>query len=88
MKKLLLALTLTISTILGAGFGTSSEDKDVILNNPFNGKQQRFMIGTATETGSYHKAGAKLQNGLKGAFLTSQISYGISRWKSCRLDNK
>lgn len=71
MKKLLLALTLTISTILGAGFGTSSEDKDVILNNPFNGKQQRFMIGTATETSSYYKAGTKLANYVKGAYAAT-----------------
>ena len=35
MKKLLLALTITISTIFVAGFVTSSEDKDVILNNPY-----------------------------------------------------
>ena len=68
MKKLILALVLTISTILGAGFGTSSEDKDVILNNPFTGKPNRFLIGTATETSSYYKAGTKLSNYLKGAY--------------------
>lgn len=71
MKKLLLALTLTISTMLSAGFGTSSLEQDTILTNPFNGKDQRFIIGTASETGSYHKAGTKLQNGLKGAFAAT-----------------
>ena len=76
MKKLLLALTLTISTILGAGFGTSSEDKDVILENPFNGKQQRFMIGTATETSSYYKAGSKLASNLKGAYAATTDGSG------------
>lgn len=71
MKKLLLALTLTISTIFGAGFGTSSEDKDVILNNPFTGKPNRFIIGTATETSSYYKAGTKLANYVKGAYAAT-----------------
>lgn len=71
MKKLLLALVLAISTMFGAGFGTSSEDKDVILNNPFTGKQQRFIIGTATETSSYYKAGTKLSNYLKGAYAAT-----------------
>ena len=71
MKKLILAAILAASTMFGAGFGTSSEDKDVILNNPFTGKQQRFIIGTATETSSYYKAGTKLANYLKGAYAAN-----------------
>ena len=30
MKKLTIAILLAVSTMFGAGFGTSSEDKDVI----------------------------------------------------------
>ena len=68
MKKLLLALTLTISTIFGAGFGQASVDADVMLNNPFTGKQNRFMIATGTEVSSYYKAGNKLSGNLKGSY--------------------
>ena len=71
MKKLLLAAILAASTMFGAGFGTSSEDKDVILSNPFTGKPNRFIIGTATETSNYYKAGTKLANYLKGAYAAN-----------------
>ena len=48
MKKLLITLALTASTIFAAGFGQASVEQDVQLDNPFTGKQSRFIVGTAT----------------------------------------
>lgn len=68
MKKLLLSCLLAASTMFGAGFGQASADTDVMLNNPFTGKQNRFMIATGTEVSSYYKAGNKLSGNLKGSY--------------------
>lgn len=68
MKKLLLSCLLAASTMLGAGFGQASVDTDVMLNNPFTGKQNRFMIATGTEVSAYYKAGNKLAGNLKGSY--------------------
>lgn len=76
MKKLLLTAILAASTMFGAGFGQSSVEQDIIMENPFNGKQQRFMIGTATETSSYYKAGSKLASNLKGAYAATTDGSG------------
>lgn len=38
MKKLILAGLLAIGCF-GAGFGSSSQEADITLENPFNGKQ-------------------------------------------------
>ena len=76
MKKLLITLALTASTIFAAGFGKASVEQDVQLNNPFTGKQSRFIIGTATETSSYFKAGSKLSSNLKGSYAATTDGSG------------
>ena len=68
MKKIMLAALIAVSTMLGAGFGQASVETDVLLNNPFTGKQNRFMIATGTEVSAYYKAGNKLSGNLKGAY--------------------
>lgn len=68
MKKLLLSCLLAASTMFGAGFGQASVETDVQLNNPFTGKQNRFMVATGTEVSAYYKAGNKLSGNLKGAY--------------------
>ena len=75
-KKLMLSCLMAASTMFGAGFGSASVDQDVILENPFTGKPQRFMIGTATETSSYYKAGSKLSSNLKGAYAVTTDGSG------------
>ena len=76
MKKLLITLALTTSTIFAAGFGQASVEQDVQLNNPFTGKQSRFIVGTATETSSYFKAGSKLSSNLKGSYAATTDGSG------------
>ena len=76
MKKLLITLALTASTIFAAGFGQASVEQDVQLDNPFTGKQSRFIIGTATETSSYFKAGSKLSSNLKGSYAATTDGSG------------
>ena len=71
MKKIVLLMMTLATFALSAGFGTSSEDKDIIMENPFTGKSQRFMIGTATETSSYFKDGTKLATYLKGGYAVT-----------------
>ena len=71
MKKIVLLLIAVTSLVFGAGFGTSSQESDVTLKNPFNGKDQRFIIGTASESGTYHKAGTKMERLLKGSYAAS-----------------
>ena len=68
MKKIMLAALIAVSTMLGAGFGKASVDNDVLMDNPFTGKQNRFMIATGTEVSAYYKAGNKLSGNLKGAY--------------------
>ena len=76
MKKLLIILALTASTIFAAGFGQASVEQDVQLDNPFTGKQSRFIVGTATETSSYFKAGSKLSSNLKGSYAATTDGSG------------
>ena len=76
MKKLLITLALTASTIFAAGFGKASVEQDVQLDNPFTGKQSRFIVGTATETSSYFKAGSKLSWNLKGSYAATTDGSG------------
>ena len=76
MKKLLVTLALTASTIFAAGFGQASVEQDVQLDNPFTGKQSRFIVGTATETSSYFKAGSKLSSNLKGSYAATTDGSG------------
>ena len=76
MKKLLITLALTASTIFAAGFGKASVEQDVQLDNPFTGKQSRFIVGTATETSSYFKAGSKLSSNLKGSYAATTDGSG------------
>jgi TRAP-type uncharacterized transport system substrate-binding protein len=68
MKKIIVAVLLTALTMFGAGFGTASTDADVLLNNPFTGKQSRFIVVTGTELSAYYKAGNKLISNIKGAY--------------------
>lgn len=67
IKKLIIGCLLGASTMFGAGFGSASVEQDVLMQNPFTGKSQRYIIGTTTETSSYYKAGSKLASNLKGA---------------------
>ena len=76
MKKLLITLALTASTIFAAGFGQASVEQDVQLDNPFTGKKSRFIVGTATETSSYFKAGSKLSSNLKGSYAATTDGSG------------
>ena len=76
MKKLLITLALTASTIFAAGFGKASVEQDVQLDNPFTGKKSRFIVGTATETSSYFKAGSKLSSNLKGSYAATTDGSG------------
>ena len=76
MKKLLIILALAASTIFAAGFGQASVEQDVQLDNPFTGKQSRFIVGTATETSSYFKAGSKLSSNLKGSYAATTDGSG------------
>ena len=76
MKKLLITLALTASTIFAAGFGKASVEQDVQLDNPFTGKQSRFIVGTATERSSYFKAGSKLSSNLKGSYAATTDGSG------------
>ena len=76
MKKLLIILALTASTIFAAGFGKASVEQDVQLDNQFTGKQSRFIVGTATETSSYFKAGSKLSSNLKGSYAATTDGSG------------
>lgn len=75
MKKLVLAGLLAIGCF-GAGFGSSSQETDITLENPFNGKQSRYIIGTATETSMYYKAGSKLAAALKGGYAATTDGSG------------
>lgn len=69
MRKLVLAALVAASTMFGAGFGSASNDPgNILLNNQFAGKQNRFIIVTGSGKSSYYKAGEKLVNVLKGAF--------------------
>ena len=68
MRKLVLSCLIAASTMFGAGFGTASVDKDIILQNPFTGKEQRYIIATGTEVSAYYKAGSKLAANLKGSY--------------------
>lgn len=75
MKKIILLLVAAITSIaFAAGFGSATQDADIKLKNPFNGKEEKYIIGTATETSSYYKAGTKLANYIKGYAATTDGS--------------
>ena len=76
MRKLVLAALVAASTMFGAGFGSASNDPDILLNNQFTGKQNRFIIVTGSEKSSYYKAGEKLVNVLKGTFNATSDGSG------------
>ena len=76
MKKIVLLMLAIACLAFGAGFGSASNDPDILLNNPFTGKQQRFIIVTGSEKSSYYKAGDKLQSNLKGAYNATSDGSG------------
>lgn len=79
MKKTLLAsaiMAVLSMSAFSAGFGSSSTEQDVTLNNPFTGKQNRFIIVTGSEKSSYYKAGDKLAGVLKGAYNATSDGSG------------
>ena len=58
IKKITLTLALTAAAFAG-GFGSNSNDKPQYLPNPDGGRNQ-YIICTASDTGSYFKAGKRL----------------------------
>ena len=68
MKKLITATLITMSTLFAGGFGTATTDTDIQLDNPFTGKQSRFIIASGTEVSAYYKAANKLSGNLKGSY--------------------
>lgn len=71
MKKIVLLLLAIAGLAFSAGFGTSSQEEDKKLVNPFNDKEYSFLIGTASESGTYHKAGTKAARLLENAVALS-----------------
>lgn len=71
MKKIVLLLLAIAGLAFGAGFGTLSQEEDKKLVNPFNDKEYSFIIGTASEAGTYHKAGTKAARLLENAVALS-----------------
>jgi len=67
----------------GMGFGTASKEKKVLLDAP-DGKKYEFVIGTASENGSYYKAGLRLEKTLNNtrAFTTD------GSWQNMELLNE
>lgn len=76
MKKLIIGCIIATSTMFGAGFGSASNDPDVMLNNPFTNKQNRFIIVTGSEKSGYYKAGTKMVDNLKGAYNATSDGSG------------
>lgn len=79
MRKILLASAITAVLSLNAfsaGFGSASNDPDVVLNNPFTGKQDRFIIVTGSDKSGYYKAGNKLVANLKGSYNATSDGSG------------
>lgn len=66
MKKLLLSSALVASLCVSASavsFGSSANDVDKTIN--VDGKEYRFLIGTASKTGKYYTAGNRLCTGIQ-----------------------
>ena len=76
MKKLIIGCIIATSTLFGAGFGSASNDTDIMLNNPFTNKQSRFIIVTGSEKSGYYKAGTKMVDNLKGAYNATSDGSG------------
>ena len=68
MKKLLIGTLVAASVAFSAGFGSASTDMDKTVDNPFTGKPSNFLIATASESGSYYKAGVKMAKQLQNAY--------------------
>ena len=68
MKKLLIGTLIAASVAFSAGFGSASTDMDKTIDNPFTGKPSNFLIATASESGSYYKAGVKMAKQLQNAY--------------------
>lgn len=76
IRKLTIGCLILVSTVFGAGFGSASNDPDILLNNPFTGKQNRFIVVTGSEKSGYYKAGDKLASNLKGAYNATSDGSG------------
>ena len=76
MKKLIIGCVIAASTLFGAGFGSASNDPDIMLNNPFTNKQNRFIIVTGSEKSGYYKAGTKMVDSLRGAYNATSDGSG------------
>lgn len=68
MKKIVLMLVTAFTVVFGGGFGTATTDTDVMLDNPFTGKQSRYIVASGTEVSAYYKAANKLVGNLKSAY--------------------
>lgn len=75
-RGLMISAMLVASTVFGAGFGSASNDPDILMNNPFTGKQDRFIIVTGSDKSGYYKAGNKLVANLKGAYNATSDGSG------------
>lgn len=68
IKNLLLVLMLVSGLSASAvSFGTSANDTDKLIN--IDGKDYKFVIGTASKTGKYYAAGNRICNGLSGCIV-------------------
>ena len=76
MKKLLLSTLAAASIALAAGFGSASTDMDKTVDNPFIGGKSNFLIATASESGSYYKAGVKMSKQLTNAYSATTDGSG------------
>ncbi len=61
MIKILATIALTTIVATAGGFGSSSKEQTQYLAGP-DGKNYKYVMCTASDTGSYYKAGRKLRN--------------------------
>lgn len=76
MKKILLSTLFAASVAFSAGFGSASTDMDKTVDNPFIGGKSNFLIATASESGSYYKAGVKMAKQLTNAYSATTDGSG------------
>ena len=76
MKKLLIGTLVAASVAFSAGFGSASTDMDKTVDNPFIGGKSNFLIATASESGSYYKAGVKMSKQLTNAYSATTDGSG------------
>ena len=76
MKKLLIGTLVAASVAFSAGFGSASTDMDKTVDNPFTGGTSNFLIVTASESGSYYKAGVKMAKQLTNAYSATTDGSG------------